>query len=85
MSPGCECVTTTGVEVASTGKNEGLGGQQQGWRAESPAWEEGHKEGSLALSQSGTGAGQWRTVHWEKRRLRDKLDEAAICLHLVTE
>lgn len=40
----------TGVEVASAGKNEGLGGQQQGWRAESPAWEEGHKEGGLVLS-----------------------------------
>lgn len=48
MSLGCECVTRTGVEVASAGKNEGLGGQQQGWRTESPAWEEGHKEGALS-------------------------------------
>lgn len=27
MSPGCECVIMTGVEVASAGEKEGLGGQ----------------------------------------------------------
>lgn len=27
MSPGCECVTVTGVEAAFAGEDEGLGGQ----------------------------------------------------------
>lgn len=48
MSPRCECVTVTGVGVAScTGEKEGLVGQQQGWGGQEPDMRRGPQEGAL--------------------------------------
>lgn len=71
MSPGCECVTETGVEAASAGRG------RAGRKAASTGWtrarhRRGHKEGGLAPQPPGPWGQAIGTISLGKRRLWDK-------------